>query len=380
MENRELEELLGELLNKDKPLKELLNGCDEAKNEEFNTLLHQLDELASKSCIPDKRRIWGHIYQQLIEKRRRIRFRRWSVAAAVLLPVIVAVSLFFYFQSSRPEPLQNQPLATVIDRNQVRLLLDDGRVIHVQQLKKDSLLQELGVGIQIDTASTIRYQANRQPEAELVYHILNVPRCCEYHMILSDGSEVWLNSDSELRFPVDFVGDERKVYLKGEAYFKVAKNTGKPFRVDAGDMIIEALGTGFDVNAYRENERVQATLVEGKVKISAPDIRQECILTPGTQACLQKGKLDTRKVDVNDVIGWKEGRFVFSNMTLEEIARQLERWYDVKIDFQDVNLKADRFTGVMKRYNQLEQLVELIEETTNVKFQVNGRKLMVYRP
>ena len=145
-------------------------------------------------------------------------------------------------------------------------------------------------------------------------------------------------------------------------------------------MIIEALGTGFDVNAYRENERVQATLVEGKVKISAPDIRQECILTPGTQACLQKGKLDTRKVDVNDVIGWKEGRFVFSNMTLEEIARQLERWYDVKIDFQDVNLKADRFTGVMKRYNQLEQLVELIEETTNVKFQVNGRKLMVYRP
>lgn len=161
MENEELRELLGELLNKDKPLKELLNGCDEAKNEEFNILLHQLDELAGKSCIPDKRRIWSHIYQQLIEKRRRIQFRRWSVVAAVLLPAIVAVSFFFYFQSSRPESLQNRPLATVIDRNQVRLLLDDGRVIHVQQLKKDSLLQELGVGIQIDTASTIRYQSSR---------------------------------------------------------------------------------------------------------------------------------------------------------------------------------------------------------------------------
>ncbi|MEI3154229.1 MAG: FecR domain-containing protein, partial [Odoribacter sp.] len=326
MENEELRELLGELLNKDKPLKELLNGCDEAKNEEFNILLHQLDELAGKSCIPDKRRIWSHIYQQLIEKRRRIQFRRWSVVAAVLLPAIVAVSLFLIFTSC-PESLQNRPLATVIDRNQVRLLLDDGRVIHVQQLKKASLLQELGVGIQIDTASTIRYQSSRQPEAELVYHVLNVPRCCEYHMILSDGSEVWLNSDSELRFPVDFVEDERRVYLKGEAYFKVAKNTEKPFRVNAGDMVVEALGTGFDVNAYRENGRVQATLVEGKVKISAPATSQECILTPGTQAYLQKGKLNTRKVDVNDVIGWEEGRFVFSNMTLEEIAWQLERWY-----------------------------------------------------
>lgn len=160
----------------------------------------------------------------------------------------------------------------------------------------------------------------------------------------------------------------------------MAKNTEKPFRVNAGDMVVEALGTGFDVNAYRENGRVQATLVEGKVKISAPATSQECILTPGTQAYLQKGKLNTRKVDVNDVIGWKEGRFVFSNMTLEEIAWQLERWYDVEIGFQDVNLKADRFTGVMKRYNQLGQLIELIEETTNVKFQVDGRRLKVFRP
>ena len=219
---------------------------------------------------------------------------------------------------------------------------------------------------------------NRE-KAELVYNTLTVPRCCEYHLVLADGTRVWLNSDSELRFPVDFVGEERRVFLKGEAYFQVAKNAEKPFRVEAGAIQIEALGTGFDVSAYREDGKWMTTLVDGSVRVSDLGSQQQSVLVPGEQARLQDGVLVTEKVNVSEIIGWKEGRFVFSDLPLEEIAHQLERWYDVEIDFQDVVVKYYRFTGVMKRYNQLSQLIELIEETTDVKFQVNGRQVTICR-
>lgn len=376
MNDKELNDRIYEFLKGEKLLGDDLFQGDRIENKDFNAVLHELDVLSKKSCQPDEKRIWGKIYRHVVVRHRRLLIRRWSIAAAVLMPAVLATVLFLYMQSSRV----NAPAElSVVARNQVQLFMNDGRVVHLQQIDKDSVVDAKGAGIRIDKGQSIVYSANSEEQAELVYHTLSVPRCCEYHLVLSDGTEVWMNSDSELRFPVDFVGKERRVFLKGEAYFQVAKNVKKPFRVEAGAMQVEALGTGFDVSAYHEDGKLMATLVEGSVRVSDLSSQQQCILVPGKQARLQDGVLSSEEVNVNDVTGWKEGRFVFNNMQMEEIARQLERWYDVKIDFQDVVVKYYRFTGVMKRYNQLSQLIELIEETTDVKFQVNGREIRIFR-
>ena len=262
---------------------------------------------------------------------------------------------------------QGSPLLVLADGR--TMLLNDsvgwGREADLQQVRLD----EQG----------ITYQQSDSLEKEEVFNTLIIPKGGEFQIQLADGSRVWLNSESELRYPVDFVGTERKVFLKGEAYFQVAKDATKPFRVVVNDMQVEALGTEFNINAYRDDNCLRTTLAEGKVRVSYPDTYQEYILEPGEQAVLKGGVITTEQVNVDDIIAWKKGRFVFSDMSLEAIAHQLERWYDVEIRFDDVVAKYYRFTGVMKRYNELEQVLELIEETTNVRFKVEGRQVKVFR-
>lgn len=344
--------------------------------QELKEILEQMDTLSKRFYLPDKQRMWKTIYQHAVATRRKQLIRRWSTVAAVLVPVVLSVVVLLYLSDSRPS---EQIKVAKTGYNRVQLFLNDGRVVEVQSVNKDSVVLEEGAGIFLDTAHSIRYTARQHENAGLVFNILRVPRCCEYHLVLADGTQVWLNSDSELRFPVDFTGEERRVYLKGEAYFQVAKNAAKPFRVEASEMVVEALGTGFDVNAYGDGGALLATLVEGSVLVSATTSGNECILTPGKQAVLTDHHLNIREVNVNEVTAWKDGRFVFSNMALEEISRQLERWYDVEIVFQDVRVRSYRFTGVMKRYNRLAQLIELIEETTDVKFQIDGRNIRICR-
>lgn len=343
---------------------------------ELEEVLRQIDMLSQRFTPPDKQRMWKAIYRHTVAMRRKQLIRRWSAVAAVLVPVVLAVMSLLYLSDSQPA---EHIVVAQSAHHRVQLFLNDGRVVELQEMNKDSVLLEKGAGIFLDTSRSIVYTARQGDNAEPVYNTLLVPRCCEYHLVLADGTQVWMNSDSELRFPVDFIGAERRVYLKGEAYFQVAENAAKPFRVEAQEMVVEALGTGFDVNAYGDGGALVATLVEGSVRVSARVSGKDCILTPGNQAVLSDRHLSVREVNVREVTAWKDGRFVFSNMTLEEIGRQLERWYDVQINFQDDGVRAYRFTGVMKRYNRLAQIAELIEETTDVRFQIDGRNIKICR-
>ncbi len=347
------------------------------EDKRFWKILRELDEMSQRPSFPRKERMWAKIYKELELRKRGLRIRRWAAVAAVLLPAMVAVALLYF---RNPEESGTKPLALLPGKPQVQLVLEDGQVVKLQEFEKDSLLLQETGGIWVDTSSTIVYTPGNKADKKLVYNVLQVPRSCEYHLVLADGTHVWLNSESELRYPVDFVGTERRVYLKGEAYFKVAKDADKPFRVEADDLLVEALGTGFDINAYQDGGQLFATLAEGSVKVTSGLTDRNCILKPGQQALLKDGVMDVRTVNVEEIVAWKEGRFVFSNMTLSDIAYQLERWYDVKIEFQDQQLRGYRFTGVMKRYNPLSQLVELIEETADVKFQVIGREVKICRP
>lgn len=378
MKDRRLEEQVYDFLRGGSPVTGE-SGQRSAESEELKNALLQIDELSKKFCAPDKQRMWKMIYRHAIHSKRKRLVRRWSAVAAVFIPMVLATVLLLHFDG--PKPVEQTVLiaTTGSETHQVRLYLNDGSVVEVQNVDKDSVVIEKGAGIFLDTTNSIVYKARRQESVELVYNTLHVPRCCEYHLVLADGTQVWMNSDSELRFPVDFVGDERRVYLRGEAYFQVARNADKPFRVEASEMVVEALGTSFDVNSYRGDDLLFATLVDGSVKVSHRGSGNECVLTPGKQAVCSAGLLNIVDVNINDVIGWKDGRFVFSNMTLEDISGQLERWYDVQINFQDVQVRKYRFTGVMKRYNRFSQLIELIEETANVRFMVDGKNVLICR-
>lgn len=347
------------------------------EDERFRKILHELDEMSCRFSPPRKEQMWAKIYKQLEVRKRRLRIRRWIGVAAVLLPAMMAVALLHF---RTPDQTETKPMTLLSGKPQVQLVLEDGQVIKLQEFEKDSLLIQEAGGIWVDTSSTIVYTPGKKTEKKLVYNVLQVPRSCEYHLVLADGTHVWLNSDSELRYPVDFIGTERRVYLKGEAYFKVAKDAAKPFRVEADELLVEALGTGFNIDAYRDGGRLSTTLAEGSVRVTSALDNRNCILKPGQQALLKDGAMNVRPVKVEEIVAWKEGRFVFSNMTLSDIAYQLERWYDVKIEFQDQQLREYRFTGVMKRYNPLSRLVELIEETADVKFQVIGREVKICRP
>ena len=234
--------------------------------------------------------MWKYVRNALKLSRRREVMRKWAVAAVIVMPL--AVGLWFYdYRSNEVVPVPEN----MGKRHQVSLTLNDGRVLQVQQWNSDSVIQESGTGILVSVGQQMIYHAEKVQLKEEIFNTLSVPRSTEYQVQLSDGTRVWLNSESELRYPVDFVGTERKVFLRGEAYFQVAKDTTKPFRVMVNDMMVEALGTGFNINAYQDDNCLRTTLVEGKFGFHIPDTRQECILVPGEQAVLKEGYLHLDK-------------------------------------------------------------------------------------
>ena len=214
--------------------------------------------------------------------------------------------------------------------------------------------------------------AKEHPEA---YHTLSVPAGGEFQYVLADGTKVWLNSDSELRFPVTFVGDRRSVEIEGEAYFEVAKDEGKPFHVLANGSDIKVVGTSFNVMTYRG--RTVTTLVEGKVCLTYKD--ESVLMVPDRQAevITETGKILMREVDARNFTLWKDGVFYFENAALETIAERLSQWYDVNIIFNDEALKQLRYSVEMKRYNNIQDLLTKIEKTQKVKFLIQGKSIYI---
>ena len=326
----------------------------------------------------DKKEEFARLENTIQERKSRRMTLRWSVAASVILFIGLFVGRMVNEWRNLDEMRMLAETERIVPGVKAELILSTGeRVVLNQQCVSIEGVNE--TGIQNDSVTGLNYTTAKVQGEGMIYNTMRIPVGGFYQLALSDGSKVWLNSMTEFRFPVAFTGEERKVYLTGEAYFQVAKDTNKPFRVVVNDMMVEALGTGFNINAYQDDNCLRTTLVEGKVRVSYSDTRQECILVPGEQAVLKEGVLTSGQVNVDDIIAWKKGRFVFSDMPLEIIANQLERWYDVEIRFDDTVAKYYRFTGVMKRYNELEQVLGLIEETTNVRFKVEGRQVKVFR-
>lgn len=331
--------------------------------------LNRLEDLSDLADIqPDRNRIWWQV-QTFIKNKRKKKRIRWSIAATIITSII-SIGLWKYLTT---EKTTFHSLSS--DSKEVQLIMADGSTINIGKITQDTLIQSTTNQIKISPQGELAYSGD-SPKGQLLYHTIYVPRGNEYHMVLSEQTEIWLNSESELRFPINFEGHERKVYLKGEAFFKVTKDTLRPFRVNTGKMEIEVLGTSFDIKAYQGTDPL-AILVQGSIQVKDSATGKTCILSPGYQAILRNNQLDTCRINTEEATAWKEGRFVFRDMPLAQLTQELERWFDIKIFFENNHLREHRFTGVIKRYNKIEDIGALIEETANVKFHIQGRNVII---
>ena len=349
---------------------------------EVRRVLREVGMLEAGDVTFDRERMWRAIEAYRGEGRNRRRLgRRWGWAAAVA--VLVVGGWMLAWQWGDEGKVVEVASNGVIEAGRPRavLVLPEGERIDLGSMTADTLIEREGMRIQLDSARGLTYRSARNEErGEVRWNKVVVPRKGEYRVVLADGSVVYLNSDSELRFPTSFEGKERRVWLRGEGYFEVERDEERPFVVATGEVAVRVLGTRFNVNAYEGEAAVRTTLVEGRVRVDGRRGGDGMVLVPGEQATWKGGQLEKRRVNVEAVVAWMEGRFYFEEgATLEEIAAQLERWYDVDFFFASEEVKQLVFAGVIKKEYSANEIFEIIEKTTRVSFAVNGRTVVVRR-
>ena len=302
--------------------------------------------------------------------------RVMKYVAAVVIPLVSVVLAFYFFGKEQPQQVATTKPIVEIKPGEMKaeLILAGGNKMFLTANLSDSLTNEEGVNI-VKDGEGISYQGGENVEA-LVYNTLRVPRGGEFKIKLQDGTIVHVNSGTVLRYPVKFVGEERRVYLSGEAYFDVKRDESKPFVVEMAESEIKVLGTEFNVRAYPEEKRQLATLVSGKVALTSQG-GKSVELVPGEQGKVEGTNVKKEKVDVYIHTAWKDGKFVFRKQRLEDIMNIVERWYDVKVVFVDDECRDVTFSGNVLRYDGFNKLVEMLEVTGSVKFQIKENVIYI---
>lgn len=259
---------------------------------------------------------------------------------------------------------------------QAVLTLEDGQQIPLHKETMDSIPNK-GMWIKNQQGHLV-YKDNEQQVDKEAYNMVMVPRGGEYQLTLADGTRVWMNAQSELVYPVRFSGKERRVILKGEAYFEVYKDEQHPFVISVNDIEVKVLGTSFNVNAYDYESSIVTTLVEGCVQINNQE-QVLGVLKPSEQAIwsVDNRKFDVQTVNASAFIEWRKGIFSFRNDDLETIMRMLARWYDMEYEFENEDLKNEKFYGALNRDHDLRELLEQFERIGKVRFEYHGKKIKI---
>lgn len=250
-----------------------------------------------------------------------------------------------------------------IQRNLPVLTLSNGRemVLDTQEL----LQEENGARISVNKEGYIQYDRVDSVSAEVVYNTLSTPSQCDFTFILEDGTRVWMNAKSSLRYPVAFHGKERIIYAEGEIYLEVAKDERRPFFVILDGMKVEVLGTSFNINSYADEKYAEVTLVEGRVAAYV-NTENYCLL-PNRQLRWDKENktVEVKPVNVNDYIAWKNGKYIFKERVLSDIAKVLRRWYDVEVVFKNIEQENSIYTGVINKEERLDVFIKRLNETSS---------------
>ncbi len=327
-------------------------------------------EPQQKSIIPLYRRLWFRI----------------SAAAAVIFFISITAFYFLYQKNSKAIAHTQSVIELIKDvppgTSNAILTFDDGTTIVLDSASTGTLAHQGGIKVlKLDGQIAYDKSGSAKLQASPVYNTITTARGNQYQVLLADGSKVWLNAASSIHFPSYFTGNERKVEITGEAYFEVAKDPTKPFRVfisspsgkpDGAE--IEVLGTHFNVNAYPDEEDVKTTLLKGSVKVKKGSNLQ--MLSPGEQARLSSDAITIKKdVGLSQVVAWKDGFFVFNNTDIKMIMRQVARWYDVEVDFEG-KVPSEGFTGKVSRNVPLSKFLKVLE-LNGINVKTEGRKITI---
>ncbi len=345
--------------------------------DELAASVHRLDYINTIKSVDDQSALIKVKKQITKQPAKTIWLKIASVAAVVVLIVTISFITDLFTESDYTEP-DYSALNVEPGEFKATLTLSNGEEVFLGK-SGNIILKDVDATIENKALDGITYQSNIKDTSKdsLVFNTLRVRRGEEFKLTLADGTIVWLNSDSELYFPVSFNSDERRVYIKGEGYFDVAHNPSKPFIVQSGEVSTTALGTAFNVENYNDSERMAVTLVEGKVRVNAK--KKETVLIPGNQVILDKETLSMQKHNVKTFYytSWKDGVFDFDGMQLDDLTVRLGRWYDVDFVFENEKARNIKFTGAFKRDKPLGFTLSFIESTSDVQFKIKDEKIII---
>lgn len=330
-------------------------------------------DFTPEAIAEEKSRIWQSlpVHQK---QAKRVVLWPWIAAASVILCVTLAV----LFQKKDKQAVDTATAKIVPGSNNAILTLANGTKISLNDAANGNLASQSGITVTKTSDGQLVYQVveSAKETKAVEYNTITTPKGGQYQVNLPDGTKVWLNATSSLTFPVAFSGHEREVKLTGEAYFEVAHNKEKPFKVLSSEQSVEVLGTHFNVSAYKEDGYVATTLLEGKVRVQLRGAEVSTVLRPGEQSMLKNQKLNTRFVNTENEIAWVNNDFAFDNEELGSIMRKIARWYDVEVICPPEMEKLE-FTGFMSRQKNIEEVLKRMVIPDVIQFKIEGRRVTV---
>lgn len=323
-----------------------------------------------------------HIPPTALRKRKNILTIASLAAAAIVLITLHLNGLLPFISVTSPSQELANTHPIVPGSAKAKLVLDNGVTLDLEKLSNDTTLILNGYEIHKNEHGELAYKLTGNSHSEVKrYNTIITPRGGEYHLDLPDGTSIWVNSSSTIKYPLQFDKTKREVELDGEAYFQVAKQKNKeahvPFYVYTGSQTLEVLGTSFNINSYKGD--IRTTLVEGKVKLTYPD-KKDHYLAPNQQSVFNKNtnQLAIRAIDPLYFIAWKNGTFAFDNASLKDVMNDLSRWYEIQVDY-NTDVSNLKFSGTISKYEQIEKVLKLIEMTGSIRFKIEERRIIVMK-
>lgn len=354
-------------------------AADPQNEQRFQERLSEKFTIEGLSILQEAQEAMEQDFQRVTTKHRiislRTKWRTYSAAAAVIF-IVASGLLYFLFRNTpyQPASIAGKPGPTLAPGgNKAVLYLDNGRQIILDSMANGFLAQQGGSVVQKSADGQLAYVIGDKQNYPAVYNKIATPAGGQYKVILPDGSKVWLNDLSSLRFPTSFGEADRVVELTGEAYLEVAKMPLKPFRVKAGNTLVTVLGTHFNVNAYPDEKAVSTTLLEGMVSVTTP--AKTVIIKPGQEARSGTTLDVINGADTSGITAWKDGYFEFSDADIRTVMRQLSRWYDVEVRF-DVKAPSQTISGRISRNNTANDVLAFLE-ASGYHFKMDGKTIIV---
>ena len=372
--------LLGDITEEER--QELEDWCEEAPR---NRKL--FEQICQEDLFSKERYVYEKIHDtkafSVFEKRvRKVSSRSignwWKYAAVLLFPILVVGSWKLMHETEQVSIVASSVAPIQPGCSQAVLVLDDGRKVFLKEEEEGVISEDKEITVTGEKDRLVYTSSEGKNVDEIRFNELEVPRGGEYKVRLADGTLVYLNSATRMKYPVKFDEKERKVYLSGEAYFEVAKDPERPFFVEMEGVEVRVYGTSFNVNTHQEGN-IQTVLVKGSIGVKVLSSGMESMIRPGQMAEFKQGntKVDVKDVNVAVYTDWKDGIFRFENQRLEDILTVLSNWYDVDVFYETASVKELHFSGYMERYKDVSVILEAITLSTGVTFSIQGKTIVV---